>query len=195
MSAPSLDLDPKSTALVLVDLQNFTVALPTQPHSGQAVLDRAVKIADACRAAGVQVVLVRVESGPGNAVALRPRLDEPQPVWNLPPGAHDFPEPLGPRDGDVVVTKYGWGGFYGTDLDVQLRRRGIKTLLMGGLVTGVGLDTTVRQAYERGYDQVILTDVCAGFTQAEHDYCLGSVFPRVARLRTAEQLLNVLEDA
>lgn len=194
MNVP-LDLEPARTALVLVDLQNFTVALPTMPHSGQAVLDRAVALADACRAAGVLVVLVRVESGPDGRLALRPQLDYPPQPWTLPEGAHDFPETLGPRPGDVVVTKYNWGAFHGTDLDLQLRRRGVTTLLMGGLVTGVGLDTTVRQAFERGYDQVILTDVCGGFTPAEHDHCMTTIFPRVGRLRTAEAVVKELADA
>ena len=195
MTTPPLELDTSRTALVLVDLQNFTVALPTKPHSGQEVLERATALAEACRKAGILVVLVRVESGPAQALALKPRLDTPSQAWNLPEGAHDFPAALAAGKEDVVITKYSWGAFHGTDLDVQLRRRGVTTLLVGGLVTGIGVDTTVRQAYERGYDQVLLTDVCGGFTEAEHDYCLTTIFPRVARLRTAGAVLKELESA
>ena len=190
-----VELDPARTALLLVDLQNFTVGLPTQPHSGQDVLSRAARLARACRKAGVLVVMVRVESGPGGALSLKPRLDQTPQAWDLPPGAHDFPTELTPEAGDVVVTKYGWGAFHGTDLDIQLRRRGVTTLIVGGLVTGVGVDTTARQAYERGYSQVIVEDMCGGFTQREHDHCVETIFPRFARLRTAEAVLSELETA
>lgn len=190
MSLPDLDLEADRTALVLVDLQNFTEALPTLPHSGAEVVARAAGLAEACRAAGILVVLIRVEGGP---LGLKPRLDQPAKPWNLGPGAHDFPATLGPRPGDVVVTKHNWGGFHGTDLDIQLRRRGINTLIVGGLVTGIGVDTTVRQAYELGYDQVILTDGCGGFTTEEHTYCLTTIFPRVARLRTTAEVQAEVE--
>lgn len=193
MSSLPLDLDVPTTALVLVDLQNFTVALDTVPNGGAEVLERAIAVADACRKAGVLVILVRVESGPDNVLALKPRLDTEGQVWNLPPGAHDFPASLGPREGDVVVTKYSWGGFHGTALEVQLRRRGIETLIVGGLVTNIGVDTTMRQAHERGYDQIVLTDVCAAFTAREHDYSMQVIFPRIARLRNSCDLLKALE--
>lgn len=195
MSLPSLDLVPSQTALVLVDIQNFTVALDTQPHTGRQVLERAAQVAAACRSKGVLVVLIRVESGPGNVLSLKPRLDGKAAVWNLPPGAHDFPAELAVSPEDVVVTKYNWGGFYGTDLDIQLRRRGVTTLLTGGLVTDIGLDTTMRQAHERGYDQVVMTDVCGGFAQRDHDYSLEVVFPRIARMRTSAEVLRELESA
>ncbi|QLQ13334.1 MAG: isochorismatase family protein [Brevundimonas sp.] len=191
MTQTPLEIDTSRTALVLVDLQNFTVALPTRPHTGAEVLERAARLAEACRAVGILVILVRVESG---AVGLKPLLDQPAQVWDLPPGAHDFPEVLGPKASDVVVTKYNWGGFFGTDLDIQLRRRGIDTLIVGGLVTGIGVDTTVRQAHERGYNQIVLSDGCAGFTAEEHAYCLATIFPRLARLRTTDAALSELSD-
>lgn len=195
MSLPSLDLVRSQTALVLVDIQNFTVAMDTQPHTGRQVLERAAAVAAACRRKGVQVVLVRVESGPGNVLSLTPRLDAEPTPWTLPAGAHDFPSELAVDPSDVVVTKYNWGGFHGTDLDIQLRRRGITTLLTGGLVTNIGLDTTMRQAHERGYDQVVMTDVCGAFSQGDHDYSLKSIFPRIARMRTSAEVLHELESA
>ena len=195
MAAQPLELDRARTALVLVDLQNFTVALPTKPHSGAEVLDRAASLVAACRKAGILVVLVRVESGPGGALGLKPRLDAPPQAWNMPPEAYDFPEAIAPTAGDVVVTKYNWGAFHGTDLDIQLRRRGVTTLIVGGLVTGIGVDTTARQAFEHGYDQVLVTDMCGGFSEQEHAYCLETIFPRFARLRTSDAILSELETA
>lgn len=193
MTETDLDLVASRTALVLVDIQNFTVGFQTLPQTGSQVLEHAVALVDACRRSGVLVVFVRVESGPDGALALRPRLDGAPQSWNLPDGAHDFPPQLPPGPGDVVVTKYGWGGFYGTDLDIQLRRRGVDTLLIGGLVTNIGVDTTMRQAHERGYDQVVMSDLCGAFTLAEHDYSLRFIFPRIARIRTTSEVIGALE--
>lgn len=192
MTHGTLQIVPSKTALVLVDLQNFTIALDTRPNSGSQVLEQAAAVAEASRRAGVLVVLVRVESGPDGALALTPSLDGEPQQWTLPEGAHDFPDRLRPGDRDVVVTKYGWGGFYGTDLDLQLRRRGIDTLLVGGLVTNIGVDTTMRQAHERGYDQIVMSDLCGAFTQADHDYSLQSIFPRIARIRTVAEVVGAL---
>jgi nicotinamidase-related amidase len=184
--------DPAATALVLVDLQNFTVGLPTQPHDGAAVLANAVRLADACRLAGVLVVLIKVSSGGDGRLTLKPAADVQMPAFEFPAGSHDLPAVLGPKKGDVVVTKYNWGAFYGTDLDVQLRRRGKTQLIVGGIATNFGVESTVRQAHERGYAQVLVSDAMAAFSLQEHEAPLATIMPRIARVRTTDEVLAAL---
>ena len=187
-----LTLDAATTALILLDVQNFIVGLPTVPLDGRAVLANAVKLAEACRRKGILTVLVRVDSGHDNALLLKPSADVSMPKFELPPGAYNFAREIGPSPGDVVVTKHSWGAFHETDLDTHLRRRGMKTLIVAGFTTNYAIESTVRQAHERGYAQILVSDAMAAFSLAEHEHPFGTIFPRIARIRTIDQLLAVL---
>jgi nicotinamidase-related amidase len=68
---------------------------------------------------------------------------------------------LGKRDGDIEVTKRQWGAFYGTDLELQLRRRGIDTIILCGISTNIGVESTARNAWELGFNLVIAEDAVA----------------------------------
>ena len=192
MSDTKLELDPKTTALVIVDLQNFTIGMETQPIPAPQVLANSIRLAAACRQAGIPVVLVRVGHDDHAVPPLRPTTDAGAFNFQFPPGAKEIPAELGPEEGDIVVDKYNWGAFYGTNLDTHLRRRGIGTLIVTGLVTNIGVDTTMRHAHERGYDQVLVSDGCAAMSREEHDYTLRFVAPRIARVRTMQEVLAAL---
>jgi nicotinamidase-related amidase len=192
VSVTALTIEPATTALVLVDLQGFTVNAPTVPLHGKEVLANAVQLADACRRRGVLVVLIKASSGLDGATLLHPPADMVMHTLELPPGSHDLPAELGPKLEDVVVTKYQWGGFFGTDLDVQLSRRGITTLIMGGIATNLGFESTVRQAFELGYAQIVVADATAAFTEPEHRAPIETIFPRIARVRTTQEVLAAL---
>jgi nicotinamidase-related amidase len=192
MSDAKLIFDPKTTALVIVDLQNFTIAMNTVPTPAPEVLANSIRLARACRQAAVQVVLVRVGHDAAKVPHPSPVTDSSFSGFTSAPGAKEIPPELGPENGDIVVDKYNWGAFYGTNLDVHLRRRGIRTLIVTGLVTNIGVDTTMRHAHERGYDQVMVSDAVAAMTQEEHDHTLRTIAPRLARVRTTEQVLAVL---
>ena len=189
--AEDLALDAGTTALVVVDLQNFTVALPLVPHSGREVLANAVRLADACREAGMPVVLVRVGYDP-KVPQLRPVADRLFAGFEFPPGAKDIAPELGPHAQDIIVDKYNWGAFFGTDLDVHLRRRGIRTLIVCGLVTNIGVDTTMRHAQERGYEQILAHDATSAMSAEEHDYVLKHVAPRLARVRSTDAVVAAI---
>jgi nicotinamidase-related amidase len=195
MSEDSLEIEPGRTALVLVDLQNFTVAMDTIPLSGREVLANSVRLAEACRAAGIVVVLVRVGHSDNAMPHPSPRVDAVFGGFPSPAGAKEIAAELGPKPGDVVVDKYNWGAFYGTNLDSHLRRRGIDTLIMAGLVTNIGVDTSMRQAQERGYEQVMVVDAVAAMSREEHDYTLKYIAPRLARLRGTDAVLAAIARA
>ena len=187
-----LTFDPPSTALVLIDLQRGIVGRETGPRSPKEVVANASRLADRCRAAGVMVVLVRVAFSPDGRDRLSPRADAAG--WSGPV-APDFSEivpELGPRPGDVVVTKRQWGAFYGTELDLVLRRRGIRTILLGGISTNIGVESTARDAYERGYEQVFVEDAMAGMSGDAHRFAITTIFPRIGVVRSTEQVIAAL---
>lgn len=164
-------LDPQRTALVLVDLMDRIVALPLEPRKGTDVLTASQELAAAFRAAGALVVLVRVE---------RPSLAEQPPGSGLVAGLL--------RDGDLEVVKRTIGGFQGTGLDERLRERGIRTLVLGGIATNLGVESTARAAADLGYDLVFVTDAMAAFTAAEHEASVRLDFPRLGTVVTTSQV-------
>jgi len=125
---------------------------------------------------------------------LRPKVDE-APRWGSgerPKDASEIVPEIGVTDSDHVVTKHQWGAFYGTDLDLQLRRRGIDTVVLCGIATGYGVDTTAREAFQHGYNQVFAVDAMTGLSQEEHDYVLKHIFPRIGRSRTVDEIVKAL---
>ncbi len=189
----AITLDPATTVLVLIDLQNGITAMGAHPHSAADVIARAAKLAQRFRAVGAPVVLVNVAFPLGPA-ALRPESDV---VMKLPDAMTPAWDSLVPElDAgalDILITKRQWGAFYGTGLDMQLRRRGIKTIVLGGIATNIGVESTARDAYEHGYHQVIVEDACASTVSEEmHDFAFKAIFPRIARVRSTEDVLNAL---
>lgn len=141
----SFTLDPVKTALVVIDLTKGVLSLPSVPHPVQQVLANTVRLADAFRSTGSFVVLVNVNSIDGKDM-LHPITDTGflLPAQRPKDWAELTPE-LGPHPLDHLITKHQWGAFFGTDLDLQLRRRKIETIVLCGIATGFGVDTTARE--------------------------------------------------
>lgn len=181
------ELDPRATALVLIDLQKGILDRPLAPRSGRDVLSAARALAERFRMAGAPVFLVRVAFADDFADAPHRKVDQPltRPEgW--PSGWSELAEGLA-EPGDIVITKKQWGAFYGTDLDLQLRRRGVGTTVLGGVATNFGVESTARQAWEYGYDVVLAEDLCATHSPDLHDMAIHHIFPRIARvMRSAE---------
>jgi nicotinamidase-related amidase len=188
----ALTLSPQTTALVLIDLQRGIVARQTAPHAAKDVVARARRLADRFRAVGGTVVLVHVSYSSDGRDRLAPRADAPMPSGPLPPDFAEIVPELGPHPGDVVITKRNWGAFYGTDLQLQLRRRGVRTLVLGGISTNYGVESTARDAFERAYELVLVEDAMAGTSTQEHQFAVTSIFPRFGLVRSTEQVLAAL---
>jgi nicotinamidase-related amidase len=186
-----LYLERATSALLVVDLQRFTVAAPLAPHTGLEVASRVARLADGFRAWGGLVVLIR-RSGRLGVLSLLPPADASFPKLDGGPSGEEFPPELGPCDGDVVVTKYNTGAFYGTDLNIQLGRRGIRDVVLVGIATNYGVEATARHAHERGYSVVLVADAMSAFGAEEHDLALRLVLPRIARVRTTDEVLAAL---
>jgi nicotinamidase-related amidase len=114
----SLQLDPKHTALVVIDLQKGIVSMPAAPHSTETVITNASRLAEACRKSGVFVVLVHVGPSSDGKDALHPITDQSGSWPAPPPGWDEIVPEMGPKAGDHIVRKRQWGAFYGTDLDL-----------------------------------------------------------------------------
>ena len=194
MTTP-IELAAAKTALVVIDLQAGILARPTAPHTSADVLERSAKMCERFRAAGAQVVLVRVSFAADGSDVLSQPSDEPMPRGARPEGWDVLSPALGSGPRDVHITKHQWGAFYGTELDLQLRRRGITTLVMCGISTNIGVESTARDAWERGYAIVFAEDAMASFDAAAHAFAVKNIFVRLGRVRSTSEVLGALAAA
>jgi nicotinamidase-related amidase len=188
----TLKLDPATTALVLIDLQVGIVAMNVAPRTSAEVVANSAKLAAACRAAGAMVVVVRVANLPDGGDMLAPPADAMAPAGTRPANWSTIVPEIGMHDGDLQITKRQWGAFYGTELDLQLRRRGIRTIVLAGLSTNVGVESTARDAFERGYSQVFVEDAMASPSAEAHAGTLKFIFPRIGYTRSTQVVLDAL---
>jgi nicotinamidase-related amidase len=189
-----IEIDPSTTALVVIDLQKGIVSFPAAPHATASVVANAASLARAFRAKGGSVFLVRVTPSSDKKDALVPETDSaPMPRGNMSPEWADIVPELGPEPNDFVITKRQWGAFYGTELDLQLRRRGIRTIVLCGIATAIGVESTARAAYELGYNQVFVEDAMSSRSPEEHAASVGAIFPRMGRVRLTAEVLAAIK--
>lgn len=172
-------LDPATTALVLIDLQNGIVGMDLAPRTGGEVVETAKTLAAGFRRAGAPVILVHVSFADG--LAPPQAVDQPLPSTNPPADWSQLVDGV-QHDGDIVVLKHHWGAFTGTDLDLVLRRRGVKTIVLGGIATNFGVESTARSAWEHGYAVVLVEDACTSASAEAHGFAVKTIFPRISRV-------------
>ena len=187
-----MNIDTKTTALVVIDLQKGIVQRPTAPHSSDKVVNNASKIAEKFRNQNMMVFLVRVSFSKDGADRLNPTIDNPQPFGTLPDEWDKIVPEIGPKDNDYIITKRQWGAFYGTDLALQLQRRGIKTIVLTGISTNFGVESTARTAFELGYKQIFVEDAMSSFSEEAHKFPVNTIFPRIGIVRTTNQILEAI---
>lgn len=184
------NLDPRTTALVLIDLQQGIVSMPTEPYSTQEVIGNARKLVEAFHQNNALVILVHVAGAPDGKDMLRPGADEPMVrSGDMPKNWAEIVPELTPKEHDLLITKRQWGAFYGTELDLELRRRWITTIVLGGIATNFGVESTARDAYERGYELLFAENAMASRTKADHDFAITRIFPRIGRIRSTEEVI------
>jgi nicotinamidase-related amidase len=187
----SLSIDKKKTCLVVIDLQKGIAGMPTQPFDSKTVIANAAKLARAFRENQMPVFLVHVVGS--QATALHANADEAMPSrGELPKDWADIVTELGPESTDVVITKRQWGAFYGTDLDLRLRRGGIDTIVLAGIATTYGVESTARFAYEYGYQQIFAEDAMSDRSAEAHKNAIELVLKRIGRVRKTSEILEAL---
>lgn len=190
MNRESLNL--ARTALVLIDLQNSNVGRELAPYTAEQAVGSCALLAQEMRRRGAMIVYVRVLV----AELPTPLADAPM----RPPGAaappYDASE-LAPQVDveatDIVVTKRQWGAFYGTELDQLLRRRGIDTLVLGGIATNFGVESTARAAFDLNYALVFVEDAMTSMDADAHHFACKNIFPRMGRVRSTRAFIDMLQ--
>jgi nicotinamidase-related amidase len=187
----SLTLDPRSCALVLIDLQKGILGVPLAPYSAAQIVENGVALGRKLKEAGGTVVLVNVAFASDSADRLKQEVDAPTPApaGGLPAEWSEFASEVGSLQADVIVTKRQWSAFYGTELDLQLRRRGIKTIVLGRVATNFGVESTARDAWQHNYSVVIAEDACSSMGADLHQFAMEKVLRRVARVRSTAEIL------
>jgi nicotinamidase-related amidase len=177
---PITTVDPK-TALILVDLQNGIVATPTAE-----VIKQASALADVFRRHGLPVVLVHVTGGaPG-------RTEQPRNLKDMPDGWADFVPEINQHPEDYVVTKQTWGAFTHTLLEDHLRSLGVTQVVIAGVATSAGVESTARQAYELGFNVTLALDAMTDRSEEAHTNSVTRIFPKLAETGTTQEILGVL---
>lgn len=188
-------LDPKTTALVLIDLQQGILPFGQAPRPAADVLATSAQLAKRFREVNAPVVLVRVGWSADFADALKQPVDAPMSMpGGLPDNWWDFPAELAVDARDIQITKRQWSAFHGTELDLQLRRRGIQTIVLGGISTNIGVESTARAAYENGYALVLAEDAMSCSSQEHHDSSVNFIFPRIGLVRQSADVLTALAE-
>lgn len=182
------------TALVVIDMQQGLFAAAggdsfVAERTGTIVANTK-RLAEAIRTAGGTVVMVKVarpKIGGKPAVA-----DDPIAIGS--PGA-EFVTELAPLPGDLVVEKFRVSAFYETRLDALLRSAGIRSLIVTGIFTNVGVESTVRDAWDRFYEVTVVEDACATPKKPGHEAAIALSLPRFATIASTDDLVKKIRDA
>ena len=191
MSA-ELKINTQKTALVVIDLQKGITAMQTEPYTSKVVIKNTAKILKEARKNNMSVFLVHVTPSPDLKDALRPVSETSFQVSGYNPSWSEFVPELNIQPSDFLITKHQWGAFYGTELDLQLRRRGIDTIIFCGISTNFGVESTARFAYEYGFNQIFVQDAMAARSKEEHEHPLKYIFPRLGLIRKTDEVLQAL---
>jgi nicotinamidase-related amidase len=183
-----ITLDKKTTALILIDLQNGIVALPgLAPYAAAEVVQQCTRLADEFRQHAAAIVYVRVDL----ADFIQLTVDAPSRAPDAPPPpavASELIAGSGFHSGDVLITKRHWSAFLGTALEQELRARGIQTIVLGGIATNFGVESTARDAAGLGFNVVFAEDAMTSLNADAHRFATTMVFPRIGRVRKVSDI-------
>ena len=185
-----LRIDPAKTELVLIDLQNVILSRESAPYPSAQVVENSKQLADAFREKGATVVYVRVDINE----FLQLPVDEPFRIGDgpFPASLSEIAPSAGFQPGDVLITKRHWGAFGGTDLEEQLRSRGVDTVVLTGISTNAGVESTLRQGTGLGYAFVTVEDACSSHDAEQHRFAITNIFPRLSHVRSTREVLAEL---
>lgn len=183
---PLNTIDPV-TALLIIDLQQGIVSFQ-DPLAARSVVANAAALAAAFRAKELPVVVVTVNGrAPG-------RVDRPRPANSMtpPPGFLDPVPELGVVDSDIRVVKRTWGAFRGTGLEEALRTRGVTQVVLVGIATSMGVESTARAAHESGLNVTVVLDAITDPDPAAHAASVRAIFPQISETGHTSEVLALL---
>jgi nicotinamidase-related amidase len=168
-------------------LNNVILSFNTAPYTPGQVVEKSKKLAEAFRAAGAPVVYVTVDLNN----FLKHPADQPFNMGDkpIPAVATEIAPSAGFQPGDILVTKRHWGAFAGTDLEQQLKARSVDTVVLTGISTNAGVESTARQGTGLGFAFVLVEDACSGQDAEHHRFAFENIFPRLARVRATDEVI------
>ena len=204
--------NPKKTAMLFFDILNGYVAAPEpgKPRALKPWIQNAVRLSKAARAAGLPVFFAKGNHRPDNATSALLLTDTNNSLTPWPNGevtktkmhvvagdkSSDVLADLEPQADDYYIVKYRWSAFHQTYLDLALRTRGIDTVIVSGGSTDVGVTSTLYSARDLDYNVIVASDACGtSHDQRAHDTLMQLVFPRMSRVRTTDQVIEMLQKA
>lgn len=183
---PITTLDPK-TALIVIDLQEGILAL-VKVRPDDEIVKNAIALIEAFRERNLPVVLVNVAGGAPGRNELAPASGDHPKGWS------DLIPELNRQDSDHRVTKRSWGAFTNTDLGDYLKKNGVTQVVMAGIATSIGVETTSRQAFELGYNVTLAVDAMTDINLDAHANSIARIFPRLGETGTTTDVIALLTD-
>jgi nicotinamidase-related amidase len=205
-----VDVDPQKTALVLIEYQNDFTTEGGALHDAvkgvmgeNSMLENTRKVVDEARTAGATIIHAPISFAPGYG-----ELGDPEKVYGILKGVIDSKafvkgtwgveicDEMTPAEDDIVVEgKRGLDAFATTNLDFVLRSREIETVVLGGFLTNCCVESTMRSAYEKGYDVITLTDCTAATSPEEQASATTRDYPMFSVPMTSDQVVDTLRSA
>ena len=187
-------LDPATTALVIIDLQNGILSPEPVPYGRAAIVERAAALGRSFAAAGGLIVLTTTDFAPGYADAPSGEADTPWalPAAGLPADFATLASEIEALPAAVRITKRQMSAFFGAELDLQLRRRDRRTVVICGVATNMGVEATARAAFDLDYQVIIAADACGSVAPGLHEFAVTNILPRIARVRDTAAILKAL---
>jgi nicotinamidase-related amidase len=189
-----LTLDAKRTALVLIDVQKGTLGFNLSPYSPADIVATSKQLAERSRKAGALLVYVRVTFAADYSDRPQGTTDVPMilPPGGMPADWSEYAPELAAIAPDLWITKRQWSAFHGTELDLQLRRRGITHTIFGGIATNFGVESSARDAWQNNYTAVIAEDACSSVGPDLHRFAIEKTLPRVSLIRSSAEIVAAL---
>ncbi len=190
-----LKLEKKTTALIIIDLQAGILEPEPVPFGREQLVQRAAALGHAFEQAGSHIVLTTTDFAPGYADAPKGLADSPWalPKQGLPAGFAKLVPEIDALSSAVRLIKRQMNAFFGTELDLQLRRRNSETVVICGVATNLGVEATARAAFDLNYNVVLASDACASVAPGLHDFAMENILPRIARVRETNEIIQAIQ--
>lgn len=195
----ALKLDPKTTALILIDMINAVAKGNGPPYdvppNRQGVIDQSQRLVAHCRQVGTPIIFITTYRRADNA-------DAPKTVADVGGGggvpmlegtpAVEVIDELAPQDGDYIVVKPRFSAYYGTNIEGILKSLGTETILVGGISTQRSVEGTARDAKNRDTQCVVVSDCCTAGEEDIHQMTIDHVLPLLVRVRNTDETIAAL---
>ena len=175
-----------TTAIIVIDLQKGIVGIPGA-HPTSDIVHNASQLVEAFRKKQLPVVLVNVNS------RNEARTNVSFSGIQLPPDWAELIHQLNVQESDILISKKSWGAFLNTPLDAELKKRGVTQVVVIGIATSIGVESTARSAYDLGYNVTLISDAMTDRSLESHNHSVDVIFPRLAELGTTDELLKLIE--